>query len=159
MSRKKDNYLIPGIIALLIGVAAACMMFLDAITYDLVLTDVSFTGAQIGFGYKETIAGDIGVTVWKFNIMVVLAFLLPLAGGLVSLITRNGLISKAVSMGCFIVAAVFLFSLTAYLKIGGTEYSVEGAKLAVGPIIAAILSIVGAALCLFKGTVANFFDR
>lgn len=145
MAKKKMNYLIPGIIALIFGIAAACMMFLDAVKYDVLIGDVTFSGMQLAFGYK----------VWEFNIMITLAFLLPLAGGIVAVVTKNGLISKIISTACFVVGAVFLFSMTAYLGIGGNEYSSEGAALAVGPIIAGVLAILGAAVCFFKGTLAK----
>ena len=154
MAKRKMNYLIPGIIALVFGVAAACMMFLDAVKYDILIGDVTFTGMQLAFGYKESALG-VSVTVWEFNIMITLAFLLPVAGGIVAVVTQNGLISKIISTACFVVGAVFLFSMTAYLGIGGNEYSSEGAALAVGPIIAGVLAILGAAVCFFKGTLAK----
>ncbi len=159
MAKKKVKTFIPGAIALVLGIATFCMMFLDAVTYG---DAISFTGAQVGFGYKEELLG-IDVTVWSFNIMIVLAFALPLIGGILSLLTGNGLIMKIVTTACFVVGAVFLFSLTGYLGIGDAEglgdlIGSNGAKLAVGPIIAGVLAILGAVVCFFKGTIAKKFS-
>ena len=59
MAKKGIKYYIPGAIALVLGIAAFCMMFLTAVTYsaDLLVTDVSYsyTGMQLAFGYSETV--------------------------------------------------------------------------------------------------------
>ena len=58
MAKKNLKYYIPGAIALVFGIAAFCMMFLEAVKYtaDLLITETSYsyTGMQIAFGYKET---------------------------------------------------------------------------------------------------------
>ena len=91
MSKKpKLKYFIPGAIALIFGIAAFCMMFLPAITFTAGnTTSDGYTGAQLAFGHKETYLGQ-EVTVLNFNFVALLAFLLPLAGGVIALITKNG---------------------------------------------------------------------
>ena len=101
MSKKsKLKYFIPGAIALIFGIAAFCMMFLPAITFTAGnTTSDGYTGAQLAFGHKETYLGQ-EVTVLNFNFVALLAFLLPLAGGVIALITKNGFISKIISTAC-----------------------------------------------------------
>lgn len=178
MSKKsKLKYFIPGAIALIFGIAAFCMMFLPAITFTAGnTTSDGYTGAQLAFGYKETYLGQ-EVTVLNFNFVALLAFLLPLAGGVIALITKNGFISKIISTACFVAGAVLLFSIVAYSGLGNVKFddssilgsvansfleelykAIDETKgLGVGAIVGGILSIVGAAVCFFKGTIAKFF--
>ncbi len=163
MAKKKVKTFIPGAIALVLGIATFCMMFLQAISYgEIGGESIGYTGAQLAFGYKQDLIVT-DVTVWSFNIMILLAFALPLIGGILSLLTGNGLIMKIVTTACFVVGAVFLFSLTGYLGIGegeslGSIIGSNGAKLAVGPIVAGVLAILGAVVCFFKGTIAKKFS-
>ena len=96
-SRRKIKYHIPGAIALLLGIVAFCMMFVAAAEYsgigagilDALGFSSSLTGAQLAFGYAE---GDVQVL--NFNILATLAYFLPLVGGLLALLFKNGLITK-----------------------------------------------------------------
>lgn len=160
MAKKKVNYYIPGAIALLLGIAAFCMMFLNAVTYTdkLGLTEFSIKGSQLVFGDKLE---NFDVETLKFNIMMLLAFGLPLIGGVLALLFKNGLLGKIITTACFVVGAVFLFSTTGFTAISLTQESkdvllvIYNESLAVGPIIAAILSIIGAVVCFFKGSIAK----
>ena len=84
MAKKGIKYYIPGGIALVLGIAAFCMMFLTAVTYSADLgianTSYSYTGMQLAFGYSETIgegsALETTTTILTFNFMVFIAFLL-----------------------------------------------------------------------------------
>ena len=160
MAKKKVNYYIPGAIALLLGIAAFCMMFLNAVTYTdkLGLTEFSIKGSQLIFGDKLE---NFDVETLKFNIMMLLAFGLPLIGGVLALLFKNGLLTKIITTACFVVGAVFLFSTTGFTAISLTQESKDllliayNESLAVGPIIAAILSIIGAVVCFFKGSIAK----
>ncbi len=167
MAKKKKLMLfVPGAIACILGIAAFCMMFLDAVTYagKAGLTEFSYTGAQLAFGDKLE-GGGYEIETLKFNIMTLLAFALPLIGGVLALIFKNGLITKIVTTACFVVGAVFLFSTTGFTAISLGEEAKEGIlvlykeELAVGPIIAGILAIIGAAVCFFKGTIAKALSR
>lgn len=171
MAKHGLKYYIPGGIALIFGIAAFCMMFLTAVSYSrdgvLVDTSYSYTGAQLAFGYTESIgegAFEVSTTILNFNFMAFIAFLLPLVGGILAVLFQNGLVTKIVTCACFVVGAVFLFSMVGFATIGMEEFQqavVEelSASLGVGPIIGAILAILGGVVCLFKGSIAKAFDK
>lgn len=177
MAKKKVKYFIPGAIALVLGIAAFCMMFLPAVTFTAGgQSSDGWTGAQLAFGYKETYLGQ-EVTYLNFNFLALLAFALPLIGGVLALVFKNGLIAKVVTTACFVVGAVLLFSMTALSGLGRVSLddgnalgeivnaildefykAVDSTKaLGAGPIVGGILAIIGAAACFFKGTIAKFF--
>ena len=172
-SRRKIKYHIPGAIALLLGIVAFCMMFVAAAEYsgigagilDALGFSSSLTGAQLAFGYAE---GDVQVL--NFNILATL----PLVGGLLALLFKNGLITKIVTTACFVAGAVLLFTVVAYMDIGFVSTESEGFNdalqkfydvikenfvLGAGAIAGGVLSAVGAFVCFFKGTLAKLFDR
>ena len=176
-SRKRIKYYIPGALALVLGIVAFCMMFVAAAKYEgigsgaleMLGFGTSLTGAQIAFGYAE---GDVQVL--NFNILTTLGFFLPLIGGLLALLFKNGLITKIVTTGCFVAGAVLLFTTVASLNVGFLssesegfnsvlenfyEYLKEEFVLGAGAIAGGVISAVGAAVCLFKGTLAKVFDR
>lgn len=176
MAKKGVKYYIPGAIALVFGIAAFCMMFLPAITFSAGNTSTDgWTGAQLAFGYKED-APLIGeVTILNFNFFAFIAFLLPIIGGLIAVLFKNGLITKVVSVSCFAVGAVLMFSMVGISGAGRVvleegniissaindflnEFyqAIDSTKaLGIGSIIGAVLSIIGGAVCLFKGSIAN----
>ena len=101
----------------------------------------------------------------NFNIMTTLAFILPLVGGILALLFKNGLLAKIITTACFVVGAVFLFSTTGFISIGmerevAKEIADSGYEigLGAGPIVAGILSVLGALVCFFKGTIAKKFS-
>lgn len=162
MAKKNLKYFIPGAIALVLGIAAFCMMFLPAVTYTdkLGLTNFSIKGSQLTFGDKLE---NFDVETLNFNIMMLLGFGLPLIGGVLALLFKNGLITKIITTACFVVGAVFLFSTTGFTAISMTQDAKDllllgyNESLAVGPIVAGVVSIIGAVLCFFKGTLAKMF--
>ena len=162
MAKKNLKYFIPGAIALVLGIVAFCMMFLPAVTYTdkLGLTNFSIKGSQLTFGDKLEI---FDVETLNFNIMMLLGFGLPLIGGVLALLFKNGLITKIITTACFVVGAVFLFSTTGFTAISMTQDAKDllllgyNESLAVGPIVAGVVSIIGAAVCFFKGTLAKMF--
>ena len=96
MAKKNLKYYIPGAIALVFGIAAFCMMFLEAVKYtaDLLITETSYsyTGMQIAFGYKETMGSgalSVQTTILNFNSLALLAILLPVFGGVSALVSVN----------------------------------------------------------------------
>ncbi len=165
---KKAKYgmYIAGGIALILGIAAFCMMFLNAVTYTgkLGLTEFSIKGSQLAFGDKLE-NGSFEAETLKFNIMTLLGFALPLVGGVLALLFKNGLITKIVTTACFVVGAVFLFSTTGFTAISLTQdvkdavLLVYDESLAVGPIIGGILAILGAVVCFFKGSIAKALNK
>lgn len=162
MAKKNLKYFIPGAIALVLGIAAFCMMFLPAVTYTdkLGLTNFSIKGSQLTFGDKLE---NFDVETLNFNIMMLLGFGLPLIGGVLALLFKNGLITKIITTACFVVGAVFLFSTTGFTAISMTQDAKDllllgyNESLAVGPIVAGVVSIIGAVVCFFKGTLAKMF--
>lgn len=146
----------------MLGIVAFCMMFLPAVTYTdkLGLTNFSIKGSQLTFGDKLE---NFDVETLNFNIMMLLGFGLPLIGGVLALLFKNGLISKIITTACFVVGAVFLFSTTGFTAISMTQDAKDllllgyNESLAVGPIVAGVVSIIGAAVCFFKGTLAKMF--
>ena len=167
MAKKNLKYYIPGAIALVFGIAAFCMMFLEAVKYtaDLLITETSYsyTGMQIAFGYKETMGSgalSVETTILNFNFLALLAFLLPVIGGVLALVFKNGLITKIVTTACFVAGAVLIFSIVGYAGMGMSDAQkalVENRTptLCAGPIVGGILSALGAFVCLFKGTIAK----
>ncbi len=167
MAKKNLKYYIPGAIALVFGIAAFCMMFLEAVKYtaDLLITETSYsyTGMQIAFGYKETMGSgalSVQTTILNFNFLALLAFLLPVIGGVLALVFKNGLITKIVTTACFVAGAVLIFSIVGYAGMGMSDSQktlVENLAptLCAGPIVGGILSALGAFVCLFKGTIAK----
>lgn len=167
MAKKNLKYYIPGAIALVFGIAAFCMMFLEAVKYtaDLLITKTSYsyTGMQIAFGYKETMGSgalSVETTILNFNFLALLAFLLPVIGGVLALVFKNGLITKIVTTACFVAGAVLIFSIVGYAGMGMSDAQkalVENLTptLCAGPIVGGILSALGAFVCFFKGTIAK----
>ena len=177
MAKKNLKYFIPGAIALVLGIVAFCMMFLPAITFNAGdSSSDGWTGAQIAFGYKESLLGQ-EITILNFNFLVFLAFLLPLVGGILALLFKNGLITKIVTTACFVVGAVLLFSIVGLSGIGRVSLeegnilsdavhafldelnkAIDSTKgMGIGAILGAIFSIIGAVACFFKGTIAKMF--
>ena len=164
MAKKNVKYFIHGAIALLFGILALCMMFLDGVTYEgkVLGSSFSFTGMKLAFGGEVEIVGGVSVDALEFNIMTTLGFFLPLIGGVLALVFKNGLITKIVTTACFVVGAVFLFSTTGFtsISLGGSDVkdaltALYSEKLAIGPILGGIFAVIGAVVCFFKGTIAK----
>ena len=178
MAKKKDVRIrIVGGVACVLGIVAFCLMFATAVNFNgslsgalaLIAPDLeSFTGSELVFGCS---LGEIEIL--QFNFVALLAFLLPLVGGVLALLFKNGLITKIVTTGCFVAGAVLLFCLTTYMSVGflspegidGTFledlYDAISGQFALsgGAIAAGVISIVGAVLCFFKGTIAKLFAK
>ena len=162
MGKKSLKTYIPGAIALVLGIAAFCMMFLDAVKYsaDAIVTTLSYeySGSQLAFGYVEK-----DITILNFNFMVFLAFFLPLAGGILGLLSGKSFILKIIATACFVVGAVFMFSTTGFANIGMSDSQAELVKhmdvaLCAGPIIGGVISVLGAVVCFFKKSIAKMFS-
>lgn len=168
MAKKNLKYYIPGAIALVFGIAAFCMMFLTAITYtgNNLGSKIEVSGMLLTFGGDLKIS-DLSSVMFPikhfgFNFMMFLAFILPLIGGVLALVFKNGLITKIVTTACFVASAVFLFCAGAFSNIGLEEGIAEqladgfySVGLGAGTIVGGILSVLGAFVCFFKGTIAK----
>ncbi len=136
-SKKIELSLIIRVVALVLAVGAVCFGFLQCVTYTgkLAGSTINLTGFEIMFG-KENYT--------SFSIMALLAFLLPLAGGVLALFKSKLL--DVISLACFVVGAVFLFMLTKFVVLPENSLidTFFTSSLAVGSILSAIASILGA---------------
>ena len=122
--KSKIKYYIPGAIALLFGIAAFCMMFLDAVSYvgKIGGSTISVSGMDLAFGSKNTDIPGVTIEVLQFNIMVTLAYVLPLLGGIISLITGKSFIGKIIATACFVVGARPVLLLSASYRIRTMQF-------------------------------------
>ncbi|HHX78267.1 MAG TPA: hypothetical protein GX695_00745 [Acholeplasmataceae bacterium] len=135
-------------VALLLGIIAFVMVFLPALKYPS--NDTTYTGLQVVTGLSIVDAGFIGDAKMPFNILALLAFLLPISAGLIGVLTPRGFI---VSLVLFIAAAVLFFVLPQYTHINvtllGTVTKTEiDWTLLAAPIIAGSASILGVLVSL-----------
>lgn len=101
-----------------------------------------FTGMQLAFGYSEKV-GSLSVAVLDFSIMALLAYVLPIAGLVLTFLFKDGgFIINIVTLACFVVGAVLLFMIPNFAVVG--EKTIEGLSLGYGAIIGAIASILSA---------------
>lgn len=107
-----------------------------------------FSGMQLAFGYSEKVA-SISVAVLDFSIMALLAYLLPVAGLVLTFLFKDGgFIINIVTLACFVVGAVLLFLIPSFAIVGGQ--AVEGLSLGYGAIIGAVASALSALTVLGK---------
>lgn len=145
-SKKTKN--LYSLLALVFGIVAFCMMFLDAVTIptqlsELLGTTPVFKGHEAVFGLtKDTILGE--VVILNFNIVALVAFLLPVAGGVIAYLFKNKLFSL-VAILCFVVGAIAMFAFPSIFVMGlEREVEAELVELCAGPILAGICSAIGA---------------
>lgn len=161
MAKKKKSSvgLIFYLVACVLGIAAVCMMFLRAVAvpdvktaFGTVETDAGFTGLEVIFGYEEE-----GVKGLAFSFMALLPYLLVVAGivlTVVNLLKKKGGLLNYVSVGLFVVGGILMFLMPSFMAFADT---VAGAvlekveyELAVGSILAGVLSILAGAVVLVK---------
>ena len=135
-SKKVDLSVVLRIVALVLGVAAFCFAFLASVKFTgkIIGTETTLTGFEVMFG-KENLTG--------FSILTLLAFVLPLAGGV--LVILKSKLLNIVSLICFVAGAVMLFIVPSFVVlVEGSLFIAYDAYLAVGTILAAVVSILGA---------------
>ncbi len=104
-------------------------------------------GWETTFGKKEEVMG-IKVTMLKFNFMGLLTIILAIVAmvALAISVKKANKIAAIVSIACFVVAAIFFFCTKSFvLSANDWKDAADYAKLGVGAILAAILSLVSAA--------------
>ncbi len=153
---KTDLGLILKVVVLALGVAAFCMAFLVGVKFVTSKGDLvnDFTGFQTMFGYAETeevLGKEITTGYLGFSFMAVLAFVLPLAGAVLSILKSKVL--RLVGAGLMVVGAVLLFLLPSFVvlsTIEGTLTAVATAlldaatvKLGIGAILAGVFAALG----------------
>lgn len=143
----KAGKLLP-LFALLLGIIAFLMVFLPALKFPN--NDTSYTGFQVINGVSIIDGGFLGDAKMPFGILALVAFLLPLIGGLIGAVLPKGYI---VSLVFFLVAVVLFFVLPQYTHVNVTilndvtKHKIDWV-LQAGPIIAGGASILGALVSL-----------
>lgn len=136
-------------LGLLFSVIVLVMVFLPTLNasgYD------SYSGFQIIMGYTISDIPIIGVTKLPFSVLGLLAFLFPIAAGIISVVMPKGYL---ISVILFAVGAVLLFILPQYINIvhiignSVTTIDVEWTLLS-APIIAGIVSALGMVVGLLE---------
>jgi hypothetical protein len=138
------------VVSVVIGILASVMIFLPA----LILKDseTSFTGFEVAFGHEFANLGTWASGEIAFNPLVALAYVLPLAGAIILMLTRKDYLLSTIM---FIVAAILTFMIpqfttTTVTLLGNVnEVDVEWTY-GIGLILSGALSIMGALLGLVK---------
>ena len=97
MAKKKSKNLLGmllPVVAALLAVVAICMMFVPAVVRASSLSDklnITYTGAQVTFGYKEA---NTGIEIFAFSFMNFLPYLLLVAGIVFSVLSVLGKLGK-----------------------------------------------------------------
>lgn len=165
MAKKKTNQLgkIITLAAALLGLVAFIMFFLPAIAVKD--TETTYTGFQAIFGFKETVLKN-EIAHLQFSFMNLLTLILLVAGIALTVLTIMGKGCKQLPLGAiaaFLIAGIFFFLTVAFCVPGEEISSVVGAfggnvkdglKLAAGPIIGGICSILSA-----LGLAYNYFVK
>jgi hypothetical protein len=138
------------IINAFVGILAALMIVLNVLV--LKDSDSSFTGLEVAFGKEFANLGPWASGEIAFNPIVLLAFVLPLIGGLMPLYLKKGyLISTIV----FAISTLLIFLIPQFTTVTITilgnvnEIDVEWTY-GIGLMLAAGLSILGATIGLLK---------
>ncbi len=136
--------------SIIVGILATIMILFPV----LVLKDseTSFTGLEVAFGHEFASLGSWASGEIAFNPIVLLAFILPLAGSAVLMFTNKGHLLSTILFGA---AAILIFMIpqftTVSITILGNVNSIDvDWTYGVGLIFAASLSVFGVLLGLFK---------
>jgi hypothetical protein len=147
-------------VALIFGVLATAMIFLPSVVGagNVFGSEVSYTGLQTAFGYKESaeVFGGSTVTteILKMNVFSLLAYALPLASIVVGLLFRNSKLFSFISAGGFIASGVFAFlSITTFpATVIGSEIAsgLYTYSLGIGAILSGAFSIIAGLAGLYR---------
>ena len=151
--------------AAVLGLVSILMMFAPGVQYTvdaglLGKSVTAYTGAQITFGYTEktgTPLGEISAKVFNFSFMNLLTYILVLAGlvlAVLAIVFKCKYIAP-VAAGCFLIAGIFYFLAVPFCApaIENSDALAtykEALSLGAGAIVAGILSIISAVLCVLK---------
>lgn len=163
MAKKKSGFSLSKIlylIAVVLGIAAVVMMFVDTIkmpdTNLGMLGTVEgegYSGMKVAFGYKED-----DVAIFEFSIMGLLPYLLSIGGVVLTIVNmlakKSNKILDFISVIAFIAAGVLFFCIPNFVVCADTLAGKIAAeidyKLAVGAIVSAIAAIASGAVILVK---------
>lgn len=146
MARKRKKSSNLGWLAFVIlglGAATFVMMFFDAITLKIAFPPVTlkYTGLQIAFGYKD---------IYKFNILAVLMYIVPLLAGIFVLIASKG-IKKIVCLvsGLLFAGSAFMLIFVRDIVDNISVYSLS--TFTIIGIITAFLAAIGSFVLALEG--------
>ncbi len=148
MKKQQNGHLKP--LNVVIGFFALVMILLPALV--LKDTETSYTGLEIGFGKEFASLGTWASGEIAFNPLVLLAFVLPFVGSLIPLFMTKGFMVSTIFFIASIILLVMipeLTTVTVTLLDTVTEIDVEW-TMGLGPILAALFSIVGVGLGMFS---------
>ena len=163
MAKKKSKANVGQIltlVAILLGIVAVVMMFVSAI--GVKDSDVTYTGLQVAFGFKEaTILGG-EVIVFNFSFMNLLTYVLATVGvvfAILGIIGKGSKFASLISAIAFVASGVFFF-MTISFSIPNEDVSAiinlkDAYVLGVGSIIGGIVSIISGICCLANVVIEN----
>lgn len=164
MAKKKNSVSkYTSLLAILLAIASACMIFCTAIVYKVSdsANPVNFTGMQVTFGYTanalEGITSSIkaDINYFAFSFMNLLPYILLLAGIVFAVLKvvggkNNSKMFSFVAAACFIAGGVLMFCVVPFSVLGTNElvqtFSVlkkQYMSLGVGAIVGGVLGILG----------------
>ena len=164
MAKKKNSVSkYTSLLAILLAIASACMIFCTAIVYKVSDSSnpVNFTGMQVTFGYTanalEGITSSIkaDINYFAFSFMNLLPYILLLVGIVFAVLKvvggkNNSKMFSFVAAACFIAGGVLMFCVVPFSVLGTNElvqtFSVlkkQYMSLGVGAIVGGVLGILG----------------
>lgn len=141
MKKKVSKFFL--FVSLLLGIVILLMMLLPVLKYTN--GDTTYTGIQVITGLSIADAGFLGTAKMPFNVLALIAFIIPVLGAIISVLFKKGYIISAVM---FTVSGVLFFVLPEYTYVevtvlGSVTTPVIEWTLQSGAIIAGVCSILG----------------
>lgn len=163
MAKKKSKANVGQIltlVAILLGIVAVVMMFVSAI--GVKDSDVTYTGLQVAFGFKETIILLGETDIFHFSFMNLLTYVLATVGvifAILGIIGKGSKFASLISAIAFVASGVFFF-MTISFSIPNEDASAiinlkDSFVLGVGSIIGGIVSIISGICCLANVVIEN----
>ena len=168
MAKKKNSVSkYTSLLAILLAIASACMIFCTAIVYKVSdsADPINFTGMQVTFGYTSTknilegitsaIKIEGSINYFAFSFLNLLPYILLLAGIVFAVLKvvggkSNSKMFSLVAAACFIAGGVLMFCVVPFSVLGTNElvqtFSVlkkQYMSLGVGAIVGGVLGILG----------------
>lgn len=164
MAKKKNSISkYTSLLAILLAIASACMIFCTAIVYKVSdsANPVNFTGMQVTFGYTanalEGITSSLkaDINYFAFSFMNLLPYILLLVGIVFAVLKvvggkNNSKMFSFVAAACFIAGGVLMFCVVPFSVLGTNKlvqtFSIldkQYMSLGVGAIVGGVLGILG----------------
>lgn len=146
-----------GIVLLILVVISLITLFLPVVKYVAKMGDTtnSIVGWRATFSYVST-SGSVSITYATFSFFNMLAYLLPVAGLILSLLFRDSknILLNLASFACFALSAVLFFLIVqnvAYTEDAGASLiTFYTQSLGYGAILGGIANIISAIICAIK---------